>query len=631
LTKVTARPAADLTDRITYGGEQGLLDMAFHPGFPDNGRVYVSYTGTRGDSVLAEFPSSSDGYSADTSRESILLEVVQPYANHNGGQVAFGPSDGFLYWSLGDGGSGGDPENNGQDPHTLLGSILRLDVDGGTPYVIPSDNPFYGSPCGQGGGCPEIYAWGLRNPWRFSLDPGSGRLFAGDVGQGSWEEIDLIRPGSNYGWHCYEGSHEYDTTGCTGIYTGPVHEYAHESGRCSVTGGYVYRGPSLGGLYGHYLFADYCTGEVWGLSQTDGSWMPNLLADSAIRIAAFGRGNDGEVYALDLAGGGIYRLAPSRDTGQGFPRLLSDTGYFQDGIPLEPVSCFVPYDVAAPLWSDGAEKRRFVWTPKQSVEIDASGDFLFAPGTVFIKEFRLNGRTVETRLFMRHADGGWAGYTYEWNDAGTDAELLSDGKSANVGGREWIFPSRNGCLRCHTEAAGRALGPRIGQLDNAFDYGGTVGRVNQLEHWDNEGLFAQGLPAAPAGLTVFADPADKSAEIAARARSYLHSNCSNCHQPAGMARGDADFRHGIPLSGMGICKIAPTLSDMGIAEARLFAPGDPGRSILLQRMATRNQYQMPPLASNRIDPLGTSLLKEWILGVSACSPVIAPLLLLMED
>jgi glucose/arabinose dehydrogenase len=296
-----ARPFLDLRDKVVAGGERGLLGLAFHPGFAANGRFFVHYTRQKdGASVVAEFEVSSH---PDRSRRRgrTLLTVAQPFANHNGGMIAFGP-DGFLYVGLGDGGSAGDPGNRAQDPDELLGKILRLDVDGRRPYAIPNGNPF-----ADGGGRPEIYALGLRNPWRFSFDRERGRLFAGDVGQSRVEEIDVIRPGRNYGWRILEGSRCFEPPeDCErGGLTRPRAEYRHGRGRCSVTGGYVYRGRAIPELEGTYLFGDLCSGEVFGLRQGRRS----LLLATDLRISSFGEDEAGELYVVDH-GGGVYRLEP---------------------------------------------------------------------------------------------------------------------------------------------------------------------------------------------------------------------------------------------------------------------------------------------------------------------------------
>jgi glucose/arabinose dehydrogenase len=307
---LNSSPVLDIRDRVLSGGERGLLGLAFHPAFRKNGRFYVNYTRTPdGATVLAEYRLGSSPRQAMRD-ERILMVVSQPYANHNGGMIAFGP-DGYLYMALGDGGSGGDPGNRAQNTHELLGKILRIDVDRGDPYGIPSDNPF-----AEGGGRPEIYAWGLRNPWRFSFDFKTGELWAADVGQNQWEEIDLIVRGGNYGWRVTEGTHCHSPASLCEAkdMIAPVFEYAHEKGRCSIIGGYVYRGQALAGLAGHYIYGDFCSGELFALSrsqESDSHRTPRVIAKTSLRISSFGEDETGELYVLDH-GGGIYRVTPSR-------------------------------------------------------------------------------------------------------------------------------------------------------------------------------------------------------------------------------------------------------------------------------------------------------------------------------
>ena len=300
----------DVSDRISTGGERGLLGLAFHPRFAQNRRFFVNYTDPSGDTRLAEFTASSPD-SAGASTERLLLRVSQPFSNHNGGGLAFG-SDGYLYAGLGDGGSGGDPLGNGQRLDTHLGKMLRIDVDAGSPYAVPADNPFRA----RAGALPEIWAYGLRNPFRFSFDRVTGDLYVGDVGQGSLEEIDVAAAragGQNYGWNVTEGSACYSPrTGCdkTGI-TGPVFEYDHSQG-CSVTGGVVYRGCLMPGLAGSYFFGDFCRGSIRSFRFSAGqatdvrSW--SLSGPGA--VSSFGVDADGEVYVVDYAGA-VYRLEPA--------------------------------------------------------------------------------------------------------------------------------------------------------------------------------------------------------------------------------------------------------------------------------------------------------------------------------
>ena len=294
-------PFLDITDRVgSRGNEQGLLGLAFHPQYGENGWFYVNYTDTNGDTVLARFQVSSDANRSDPGSELRLLGVDQPYPNHNGGALAFGP-DGYLYAGLGDGGAAGDPQGNAQSLDTLLGKILRLDVDSGEPYAIPGDNPFGN----------EIWAYGLRNPWRLSFDTATGDLYIGDVGQGEWEEIDFLAAGSaggaNFGWDHREGAHDYEGGGPAGMID-PVAEYSHPEGGCSVSGGYVYRGamPEWNGIY---LYGDYCTGIIWGLFRSVAGWQEQQLFDVDVTITSFGQDENGEVYLVSDSGS-IHRLVP---------------------------------------------------------------------------------------------------------------------------------------------------------------------------------------------------------------------------------------------------------------------------------------------------------------------------------
>jgi len=301
--RMLGTPFLDLTEEVRYGGEQGLLGLAFHPSYKTNGRFVVNYTRrSDGATVVAEFR-ASDNPDVARKTEKQLLVIAQPYANHNGGMVEFGP-DGFLYIALGDGGSGGDPGNRGQNTHELLGKLLRIDVDRGAPYAIPKDNPFV-----SGGGRPEIFAYGLRNPWRFSFDRQTGELWAADVGQNAWEEIDIVRRGGNYGWRIMEGTHCFlPRDGCArdGLVQ-PVAEYGHEKDRCSITGGYVYRGARLPALRGAYLYGDYCSGEIFVL--VNGT--QQVLLDTGLQISSFGQDQEGELYVVDH-GGTIHRIVEAR-------------------------------------------------------------------------------------------------------------------------------------------------------------------------------------------------------------------------------------------------------------------------------------------------------------------------------
>jgi glucose/arabinose dehydrogenase len=304
----------DISDRTEGGGEQGLLGLAFHPRYEDNGRFFVNYTDLQGDTVIAEYRRSRTSYaSARKGSERVVLRVDQPFANHNGGALAFGP-DGMLYVALGDGGSAGDPQGNGQRRDTLLGKILRLDVSQ-RPYAVPEDNPFAGRPDTRG----EIWAYGLRNPWRISFDRATGDLWIADVGQGEWEEVNREPAGSagglNYGWNvkegraCYPAGEQCNVTGeVLEDMTDPLAVYSHDHG-CSVTGGNVYRGRAFPDLRGNYFFGDYCSGTIWAVAaEGPARQEPVELLETDLSISSFGEDQRGEIYVTDLAGGRLLRL-----------------------------------------------------------------------------------------------------------------------------------------------------------------------------------------------------------------------------------------------------------------------------------------------------------------------------------
>ena len=597
----------DMTDKVNSSpNEAGLLGVALHPSFATNGLVFLSYTKPSSSSpanlrsVIARAKSNDGGMTLDKSSIVELLQFDQPYSNHNGGHLAFGPDDGFLYASFGDGGSGGDPNSNGQNVNVPFGKILRLDVDhdSGSGYAIPTDNPF-----ANGGGKPEIYAFGLRNTWRFNFDKLTGELWAGDVGQNKYEEVDKIQRGGNYGWGTREGFHCYKPEPCPPVPNAidPVVEYDHSQGY-SITGGYVYRGTAIPELGGQYVFGDF-GGKIWSIPSTltDGPPPLKTLAQTSLSISSFAQDNQGELYVLDYGSGKIKRLVQTVSS-DGIPAKLSQTGCFLARDAKTPDPKLVPYDVNSPLWSDGAEKARWLSLPPNGkIRVAADGDFDLPNGTVLVKEFRVGGKRIETRLFVRHTDGAWAGYTYEWDDAETDATLLADGKQKDVangsgGTQPWTYPSRAQCMTCHTSAAGGSLGLELAQLN----------RDGQIEKLTALGAFAAPPPAV-APLS------------AGDALSYLHANCSFCHRPGGPGRGAADFRfRKSGLAGTHVCNAEPEAGDLGIAGAKLFVPGDPQRSLISVRTHATDQNRMPPLASAIVDPAGTALIDAWIGSTTAC-------------
>ena len=602
---------------VTVGpsGEGGLLGFAFHPEFDLNGRAFVSYTDTDPSlgftSRILEV-TSADGGLTFTAAAAPLFSLEQPYSNHNGGTIAFGP-DGYLYTGFGDGGSGGDPLGAGQDTRTLLGKILRIDVDSASPYAIPPDNPFAGSDTEA----PEIYAWGFRNPWKLSFDPATGELWVGDVGQDDWEEVDRVELGGNYGWNVREGAHCFPPgANCdAGGLIDPVVEHPQPQYQ-SITGGFVYRGTAIPALAGVYLYGDYVTGAIHGVfhDEVTGEAVPRLVLNPGADISSFGQGLDGEVYVVEY-GGEVLQIVPAAGApASPFPALLSGTGCVDPGDPRVPATGLVPYDVSAPLWSDAAEKRRWMALPDgTTIDVDAAtGDWAFPEGTVLMKEFALDGRRIETRLLVLHTDGNWAGYTYEWDEAETDASLLPAGKTRDVAGQLWGYPSRAECLQCHTSAAGRSLGLETRQLNRDFLYPGDL-RANQIDTLEHIGMFS----APPARLDPL--PAFDGAEpLELRARSYLHANCSNCHQPGGTGQGSADFRFTTAFSDMQVCGVEPNEGDLGVAGAQLLVPGDPASSLISLRMKALDSNRMPDVGTRAVDPEGTALVDGWIEGIASC-------------
>jgi uncharacterized repeat protein (TIGR03806 family) len=631
----------DIRGPVEFTGEAGLLGLAFHPDFPADPRVFVNYSNLAGSqlrSITSEFTSPDDGLTLNPNSERVLLTVNKFASNHNGGNVAFGP-DGLLYIGLGDGGGGGDPQGNGQNPQRLLGKMLRIDIDsrpGGQAYGIPPDNPFAGNPrCNANGtgaqSCPEIYALGLRNPWRWSFDRQTGELWLGDVGQGSFEEIDRIVRGGNYGWdfregaHCFEPANNCPTAGLID----PVAEYGRNVG-FSITGGFVYRGTQSTVLSGRYIFGDF-GGMIASLAPgAGGTYDVTPLVENGdtpsgapgpLQVSSFGEGNDGELYVLDYGRGHLRQLIFSGGGGgDNVPQQLSQTGCINTstaGAP--PLMSLIPYRPNAAFWSDGASKERWIGLPNGvNIAVQAGGDWEPPNGTVLVKHFRIGNQLVETRLFMRHLDDGvWAGYTYQWNQAQTEAMRVTGGATVNVGGQTWIFPSEAQCMQCHTQAAGFSLGLETAQQNGNHTYPQTGRTANQITTLNAVNVLSPPVAANP---PAYADPSDTGQSLTARARSYLHTNCANCHRPNGPTPVGIDLRHDTSLAQTGACDVAPTAGDLGIANARIIAPGDDARSVLHARMNRRSDpNMMPPVASNVIDTAGVQLIGAWIDSLTPAS------------
>jgi glucose/arabinose dehydrogenase len=465
-------------DGIAYG-------VAFHPDFAKNGYFYVGdngpMSGNKKTRVTRYTMETKPPYRVDPKSAKVIIEWDSD--GHNGGDLAFG-NDGMLYVSSGDGTSDSDTNHTGQDLSKLLAKVLRIDVDRPDPgknYSVPKDNPFVNLK----GARPETWAYGFRNPWRLHVDKKTGDLWIGQNGQDLWEEVYLVQKGANYGWSAYEGGHPFYVDRLRGPspLSKPIAEHPHSEMR-SLTGGVVYYGDKLPELRGAYIYGDWSTGKIFGLKHDKGrvTWHTELTT-TTLQITGFGLDSHGELLIADH-GGGYYRLEPTPKEANPakFPTKLSETGLFLDVKAHRPHPGLVPYTVNAPLWSDGAAKERFIALPGPThIDFTTSRGWNFPEGAVMVKTFSLDladgsRRRLETRLITKQ-QGQWYGYTYLWNDAQSDAELIgADGADrtyevhdphAPNGKRQqtWHFPSRTECMVCHSRAANFVLGPNLLQMN----------------------------------------------------------------------------------------------------------------------------------------------------------------------
>jgi uncharacterized repeat protein (TIGR03806 family) len=613
------------------GNEEGLLGLAFHPNYRENGEFCVYYSTRPRASIVSRFRvSANDPDRADRGSEERLMKIEQPYGNHNGGCIRFGP-DGFLYIGLGDGGSAHDPHGHGQNLQTLLGSILRIDVDNqaaGKKYAVPGDNPFVDRNAARG----EIWAYGLRNIWRMSFDRATGDLWAGDVGQNRYEEVNVIRRGENYGWKIREGFHAFepDAPQTGGPLIEPLAEYFHSEG-LSITGGLVYRGTRLPEYEGAYFYGDYVSGQVWMLRYDGRNVTENhKVAQTGLAISAFGEDAQGEMV-LTAFDGNLYRLRERsinlEAVRKAFPRKLSETGLFASTEKIEFVPGALPFSVNVPLWSDHGIKQRFILLPEGGrIGFEQRASWRFPVGTVLAKHFFLdldrqnasNRRRLETRFFV-HSPDGWKGYTYVWNEKQTDAELLDEAftqtyrvKTAEgVIEQPWYFPSSADCMACHTKATDFVLGPNTRQMNRTHDYGGE--ETNQIALFKRLGVF-QEPPAGPVDeLEKYPDWETDTGVTDSLARAYLDANCAYSHSPECIGGKRPDLQYHTQLKATALVNRPPKQGQLGPEGSMLVTPGDPQRSELLHRISTRGSRQMPPLATNVVDEKAIERLSEWIL------------------
>jgi uncharacterized repeat protein (TIGR03806 family) len=663
----------DLSDQCQGWDDSGLLGIAFHPGFATNHFMFVYYTWVKPGTVagsptsrpvpnlpdtyhdrLERYTLDANGVAIPGSAE-IFVDLTNQTVWHHGGGMFFHPVNGFLYWTDGDNSVG---DNDQIINKSLYSGVFRIDVDcrgggvshapprqpaGGVTanYFIPDDNPFVG----QSNVLEEFFCLGLRSPHRMTYDPPTGKIFIGDVGESSREEVDVIEPGEsglNFQWNRCEGTLGEMKPPYFGISRGPVLDYPHTDGR-AVIGGYVYRGKKFAAdLGGKYIFGDNVLRIVWAMDETTTPFQKNLLCvmpkgngpnsgSDYTGLSSFGTDADGEIYFCQMSsiGGRIYTLQrggppPSLHP---LPKLLSETGAFANLPNLTPADFLIPYTVNSPLWSDDAVKTRWFVLPANSViGFTATGEWKFPAGSVFVKNFDLPVddanpqilRRLETRLLVRDTNGYVYGASYKWRADNRDADLVTTGTNeditiAGTNGiriQKWFYPGRQDCLTCHTPASGGVLGLKTRQLNGVFKYPDGV-TANQLLTLGHLGIF----DAAFDGEKIFRYPrlvnvTNTSAALQLRVRSYLDANCAMCHRPGG-AGAFFDARFDTPLKKQSLIN-GPVANQFGITGARVVIPGETNKSILFRRISMTGAGQMPPLARNLVDEKAVAVIGRWI-------------------
>lgn len=631
------------------GIETGLLGLAFHPEFATNGRFFVFRTtvanGLR--NTLSEFLFSAEADNgALSASERILISQVDGDDAHNAGDLHFGP-DGYLYVALGNDRPVLDDAS--EFPQAIdkafFGGILRIDVDNREgnlapnphpaifgEYRIPRDNPFVGSTTFNGRPVDptnvrtEFFAVGLRNPWRFTFKPLSNELIVGEVGEGVFEEINLVHAGQNFGWPYYEGSQTnlWEADELASYFTPPVHVYPHGSnpgqGRV-VIGGMFYAGQDLQALIGKYLFGDFETGDILALDLYAPGSGPRWLTASR-GVVAFGPDpRNNEPLLVNFLEGTVQKLVYVPPESSGLPVSLAETGLFEDLTTLKVTSTLKAYDINTPFWSDNAIKSRWFSLADADAEITfrKQENWDFPAGALWLKHFELeltNGvpsskRRIETRVLIKSPEGGY-GLSYRWDEAGQNAflvpaegmeEIINITTGGTVVPQKWQYPSWQQCKTCHTKEGGFALGFNTLQLNRK----GHRSETNQLAALAELGYFVNGHEIVPEAAPKLADLNDENAPPMFKARSWLHSNCVACHQPGGSARMFWDARITTPLSA------ARLVDAMGVdGQKKIIVPHSPSESYLFQRIRTRDLYQMPPFASSIADPLGLTVISNWI-------------------
>jgi uncharacterized repeat protein (TIGR03806 family) len=593
--------------------------------------------------------------------ETVLIDLTDQTVWHHGGGMFFHPKDGFLYLTMG---NNSNPDNDQIINRSLYGGVLRIDVDcrGGNishpiprqplnghtaNYYVPNDNPWVGATnvMGETNVLEEFFCLGLRSPHRMTYDSGSGRIYIGDVGDSAREEVDIIQPGEkglNFQWPYREGKLGTMKSPYIGASRDPVLDYPHTDGR-AVIGGYVYRGKKFAhDLGGKYIFGDNVFRTVWAMDETTTPASKILLCvmpkgtgpnsgSDYTGLSSFGTDADGEIYFCQMSsiGGSIYTLArggPPPPT-HPIPKLLSQTGVFTDLKTMTPAPFLIPYMVNSPLWSDGAVKQRWMVLPDNTqIQFSDTREWTFPAGTVFVKNFSLPVddtdssilRRLETRILVRDTNGTVYGASYKWRPDYSDADVVEAGTTepiqiktaTGMRTQTWFYPGKQDCLTCHTPQSGGVLGVNTRQLNGDYTYPDGV-RDNQLRTLNHIHVFKPRLTEEQIRrMNWEASVTNADASLELRARSYLDSNCAQCHRPGGVGA-FFDARFDTPLDRQGLIN-GPVANPLGISGAKVIVPGDPDRSVLYHRISVVGEGQMPPLARNVVDSNAVAVIGAWI-------------------
>ncbi len=675
----------DIHNQCQGWDDSGLLGLVFHPGFATNRFMFCYYTwvipgmvtgdaNTRPPTYvpgfyhdrLARFTLDADGVAIPNS-ELVLIDQIGDSVWHNGGGMFFHPTNGFLYYTDGE---DADTANSQLITNNLFSGVFRIDVDqrgGGIShaivkhpadgttanYFIPNSNPFIGTP----NALEEFFCLGLRSPHRMTIDPPTGRIFIGDVGASTREEVDVMEPGEsalNFQWGTIEGLQGDLTAPYVGINRRPAIDYTHSEG-FAVIGGYVYRGSEFAAdLAGKYIFGDNGSRTIWVL---DESSTPNgKIAIATLPqgtgpnsgndytgLSSFGVDANNELFLCQMSsiGGRIYKLSRTAASPlKPLPTLLSQTAAFTNLTTLTAATGFIPYTVNSPLWSDAAVKSRWIALPTSAtITYAPTGEWTFPQGTVFMKQFDLATndtnpalrKRLETRLLVCDTNGTFYGASYKWRADNSDADLVTLTTNEDItittatGTRTqtWSYPGRQDCLRCHTLAASGVLGAKTRQLNGNFTYTNTGVTDNQLRAWNHIGMFSAAQnETALTNTTHLVSISDTTAPLETRVRSYLDANCAHCHRPGGVPA-YFDARFDTPLGSQGITNGA-VINPLNINGAKVVLAGSTNQSILYQRVSALGTIQMPPLAKNVVDTNAIAVIAAWITSLTNVATTLPP-------